>query len=88
MESRIISENKSYKRTLKEFLKPAVGDVQHWKLCYRHSTDDDPSSKKIAFHAQCDGKPNTVTIVKVGDYVFGGYCDIPWGNDLSYFAKI
>jgi len=30
------------------------------------------------FHKNCDGKENTVTIVKEKEFVFGGYTDLPW----------
>ena len=83
MESKILSVNKSYESELQKLLAPAVGDKQNWKLCYRHSTDDDLSSSKSVFHSKCDGKLNTVIIVKVGEYVFGGYSDIAWGNNFS-----
>ena len=59
------------------YFEPNVGNNAQWLLCYRASTHGWESS---TFHERCDGKPNTVTIVKVGDFVFGGYTDIPWGN--------
>jgi hypothetical protein len=35
-----------------------------------------------AFHQKCDGKANTVTIIKTdGDYVFGGYTAAEWNSD-------
>ena len=59
------------------YLETNVGNNAQWLLCYRASTHGWESS---TFHERCDGKPNTVTIVKVGDFVFGGYTDIPWGK--------
>ena len=75
--SNIISGNKLYESKLWGFLVPAVGDDPHWELCYRASTHG--FSNRI-FHERCDGKRSAVTIVKVGDYVFGGYTDVPWGK--------
>jgi hypothetical protein len=37
------------------------------------------------FHAYCDGKANTVTIIKTGsNFVFGGYTAAAWKSDGSY----
>ena len=66
-----------YKSRLHEFLTPAVGSNPSWVLCYRASTHGWAAS---AFHSRCDGRRNTVTIIKKGQYVFGGYTDIPWGK--------
>ena len=46
-----------------------------WKLCYRASVD----GWKIAdFHRKCDDVGPTVTLVKCGKNVFGGYTDQSW----------
>jgi len=41
------------------------------------------------FHTNCDGKDDTVTIIKSGDYLFGGFTDIPWGKlkKVYYLTK-
>ena len=71
-----------YDGKLNEFLRPVYkpGKPGEWKLCYRASTHGWAAK---TFHERCDGKPDTVTIVKVGEYVFGGYTDIPWGKDID-----
>jgi len=73
--STIIGANASYQYRLSQFLSPAVGLNPQWKLCYRASTHGWASS---TFHSRCDGKRDTVTIIKKGEYLFGGYTDIPW----------
>ena len=89
--SAIISGNAFYKSRLHEFLTPAVGKIPHWVLCYRASTHGWAST---TFHNRCDGKRDTVTIIKNGQLVFGGYTDVPWGKynipcPLSlYFIKV
>ena len=70
-------DNTFHKSRLNEFLTPAVGSNPRWVLCYRASTHGWAVS---TFHSRCDGKRNTVTIIKNGEYVFGGYTDIPWGK--------
>ena len=41
---------------------------------------------RTQFHGRCDGKRDTVTIIKKGKYVFGGYADIPWGKNITCSA--
>ena len=77
MASTIIANKASYQSHLAQFLAPAVGNDSKWLLCHRASTHGWDVS---ILHSRCDGKRNTVTIIKVGDYVFGGYTDIPWGK--------
>ena len=75
--SAIIAGNAFYQSRLSQFLTPAVGSNPRWVLCYRASTYGWAVS---TFHSRCDGKRDTVTIIKKGQYVFGGYTDIPWGK--------
>ena len=75
--SAILTGNAFYKSHLHEFLTPAVGSNPRWVLCYRASTHGWAGT---TFHSRCDGKRDTVSIIKSGQYVFGGYTDIPWGK--------
>ena len=75
--SNILSRNESYLAFLREFLVPAVGNDSHWLLCYRASLH---GWNGRDFHTRCDGKKNTVTVIKKDQYVFGGYSDVPWGE--------
>jgi len=81
--SLIITGNALYESRLHEFLTPVVGSNPSWVLCYRSSTHGWASS---TFHSRCDGKRNTVTIIKKGQYVFGGYTDITWESSGGYTA--
>ena len=45
------------------------------KLLYRASRNGWAASK---FHSCCDNKGPTVTVVKSGNYIFGGYTDQSW----------
>ncbi|XP_068706848.1 protein slit-like [Montipora foliosa] len=86
MNSVILSSDGIYLRHLAMFLSPLVGDHSRWGLCYRSSTHG-PSDR--TFHRNCDGKSNTVTIVKKNDFVFGGFTAIPWespGNGNGKFG--
>ncbi|XP_068705898.1 adhesion G protein-coupled receptor E1-like [Montipora foliosa] len=75
MNSEILSSDGFYLRHLAIFLSPVIGDDSRWELCYRSSTHGDSDK---TFHSKCDGRNNTVTIVKKNDFVFGGFTDIPW----------
>jgi hypothetical protein len=53
-------------------------------LLYRATTD---GFEAKAFHAKCDGKENTITIIKTnGNYVFGGYTAAKWNSDFGYIS--
>ena len=82
--STMLSKNDSYMYSdhLRQFLAPAVGNNPRWQLCYRASLHGWSVS---TFHSRCDGKKNTVTIVKKDEYLFGGFTDIPWGKMLVCF---
>ena len=45
------------------------------RLCYRASIHGWQSQK---FHELCDSKAGTVVLVKVGNWIFGGYIDQTW----------
>ena len=83
--STIIGGDVSYQSRLSQFLTSAVGLNPRWVLCYRASTHGWDVS---TFHSRCDGKRDPVTIIKKGQYVFGGYTDIPWGIINSLFSII
>ena len=75
--STTLAGNTNFLGNLSHFLSPAVGNSSQWLLCHRASTHGWAVS---TFHTSCDHKPNTVTIIKNGQYVFGGYTDIAWGK--------
>ena len=51
-------------------------------LLYRASRD---GFTALAFHEKCDGKSNTVTIIKTDeDYVFGGYTSAAWHSKGNF----
>ena len=76
IQSNIIQSNAFLVSHFSQFMEPVAGSQSYWKPCYRASTDGWAAS---TFHHRCDGKRNTVTIIRKDQYVFGGYTDIPWG---------
>ena len=54
------------------------------KLVYRATRDGFTSQ---AFHFHCDGKKNTITIIKNHlNYVFGGYTSVEWRSSDSWIT--
>ena len=74
--SKIVGKNIQYVGTLNSWLKPMAGSG-YWKICYQASNNGWTAD---TFHRLCDNKGPTVTIVQVGQYVFGGYIGISWGK--------
>nr|XP_058950220.1 neurogenic locus notch homolog protein 2-like [Pocillopora verrucosa] len=79
--STILSNIGSFLGNLSHFLAPAVGNTSRWLLCHRASTH---GWAVKTFHDRCDLKPNTLTIIKNGQYLFGGYTDIAWDSSSGY----
>ena len=52
--------------------------------CWRAKTDGWSVS---TFHSNCDGKGPTVTIIKVGSHIFGGYTDVSWSSPSKYILN-
>jgi hypothetical protein len=53
-------------------------------LLYRATRDGFTAN---AFHAKCDGKSKTITIIMTnGNYVFGGYTSAAWNSAGTYIA--
>ena len=50
------------------------------KLIYKGSKH---GTEAKDFHWRCDNQGETITIVKVGDKVFGGYSNIDWDSGLK-----
>ena len=64
---------------LNSFLVPVLQSSSRSRFvrCWRAKTDGWAAS---TFHRNCDGKGPTVTIIKVGSYIFGGYTDVSWSS--------
>ena len=74
----IVGNNRNHLISLSNWLVPvAKGVYSLWKRCWRASVDGWAAS---TFHSRCDGKGPTVTIIRVGKYIFGGYTSISWGK--------
>ena len=77
-DSVLVGKSKNHLRSLRSWLSPVARSVKSgWKRCWRASVDGWGAS---TFHSRCDGKGPTVTIVRVGRYIFGGYTSLSWGK--------
>ena len=77
-DSVIVGNSINYLRTLRSWLSPVARSVNSaWKRCWHASVDGWAAS---TFHSRCDGKGPTVTIIRVGKHIFGGYTSISWGK--------
>ena len=56
-----------------------------WKICYRASVDGWSGED---FHRKCDDVGPTVTLVKCGRNVFGGYTDQSWKCTGSFNSSL
>ena len=77
-DSLIVGNSINYVKTIRSWLSPVARSVKSaWKLCWRASVDGWAAR---TFHSRCDGKGPTVTIIRVGKYIFGGYTSSSWGE--------
>lgn len=73
--SKIILNKTRYWELLKRWLEPVSTLPTKWKLCYRATQHGWSSS---TFHWQCNSLGPSVTFIRVGEYIFGGYTDRNW----------
>ena len=73
----IIGESQEYLAKLGEWLKNVTHSGLYWKLCWQASKDGWAAQ---TFHALCDGKSPTVTIVKANGNIFGGFTNSQWSE--------
>ena len=71
-----MGNNSDYLSNLTYWLRPVMRNTgTDWKLCWRASRDGWNAN---TFHSLCDEKGPTITIIRVGKYIFGGYTSLPW----------
>ena len=75
--SHILGGSSTRHQTLDDWLSPVIPSESRWTRCYR-AVDDGWSA--YTFHTNCDSQGPTVTLVKAGEYIFGGFLDQPWGG--------
>lgn len=81
--SDVLKDNKVYHETLMSWLEPIVLPAAQWFRCFKASDDGWDAS---ILHQNCDHKGPTVTLVKVREYIFGGFLDQNWEGTCNYFV--
>ncbi|XP_068735669.1 uncharacterized protein [Montipora capricornis] len=78
--------DKKYLVKLNSFLVPVLQNSSRSRFirCWHAKTD---GWAGFTFHSNCDGKGPTVTIIKVGSYIFGGYTDVSWSSSCGYASS-
>ena len=77
-QSVILGNDDNYLSTLSNWLHAvAQSKSSDWKRCWRASVDGWAST---TFHSHCNNKGPTVTIIRVGKYIFGGYTSTSWSK--------
>lgn len=66
--------NTGHREALISMLPYSCGE---WRLVFKASRD---GFKAEDFHSKCDGKGPTVTVVKSGSFIFGGFTAQPWSG--------
>ena len=75
-EESVILMNEEHRRVLKTWL-PIKSE---WRLLFRASRD---GFAALAFHSKCDNKGPTVTVVKSGGNIFGGFTGNAWKSKIN-----
>jgi hypothetical protein len=81
LESKILSGKPYYVHLLNKW----IGGSTSWRLCWQATVDGWAAS---TFHGNCDSYKYTVTIVKVGQYIFGGYATEIWGGKANHIISL
>ena len=77
-EESVIMTNEEHPRVLKSWLPEAMKG--QWRLLFRASRDGFAAS---AFHSTCDNKGPTITVVKSGGNIFGGFTENAWTSKIN-----
>ncbi|KAK3728134.1 hypothetical protein QZH41_019448, partial [Actinostola sp. cb2023] len=75
--SSILEFNTKYHTALDNWLARIVPSKSRWLPCYQASKH---GWKGRDFRSNCGAKNSTLTIVKVRDYVLGGFLSVPWSS--------
>ena len=80
----IVGNNSEYLSNLTNWIKPRRSE-NDWELCWRKSRHGWDNN---TFHSLCDEKGPTITIVKVGNYIFGGYTSLSWRMSTGKYSRL
>ena len=83
MSSDILKDDFKSLEALRSAFPTFIRDYAMWKRCY---SADHSSWNTAEFHSNCDSKGPSLTIIRVREYVFGGFVEQSWGG--MYYNKI
>ena len=75
--SSILGSNQIFLAWLDKWLKPVTRQSSKWNRCYQATVNGWSS---YTFHSRCENKGPSVTIIRVGKYIFGGYTRLSWSK--------
>jgi len=76
-----VGNSQNFLTWLDKWLKPVTRQSSYWNRCYQATVNGWSS---YTFQSNCDGKGPTVTIIRVGKYIFGGYTSLSWSYSYGY----
>ena len=76
--SYILGQNEKYHEALESMVYAVTPTNGKWTRCYNARSDGFTAH---AFHSRCDNKGPTITLVKVREFIFGGFLDQNWGGN-------
>ena len=79
-EESVILTSEEHRSALKSWLASQEGKI--WRLLFRASRDGFAAA---TFHSKCDNKGPTLTIVKSGNNIFGGFTEKSWTGKFPDF---
>lgn len=77
MSSDILKDDFQSLEALRSAFPAFIRDYVMWKRCY---SADQSSWSTAEFHSNCDFKGPSLTIIRVREYVFGGFVEQSWGG--------
>lgn len=77
MSSDILKDDFKSLEALRSAFPTFIRDYAMWKRCY---SADHSSWSTAEFHSNCDSKGPTLTVIRVREYVFGGFVEQSWGG--------
>ena len=77
MSSDILKDDFQSLEELRSAFPAFIRDYAMWKRCY---SADYSSWSTAEFHSNCDFKGPSLTVIRVREYVFGGFVEQSWGG--------
>jgi len=75
-----VGNSQNFLTWLEKWLKPVTRQSSYWNRCYQATVNGWSS---YTFHSNCDNKGPSVTIIRTGKYIFGGYTSLSWPSSSS-----